>query len=247
MAEKAQVRQEVGTVKPEFVVNLRGKDFVLYAGVLDVAHRRGIRRLETEVVQLPSDANGRECVVRATLELDGGAVYTDYGDANPTNVNRPIAQHLIRMASTRAKARVLRDATNIGLTALEELGSVDDDESSSGSGGGNGHGRSADLRAMGAAAARQAAPVAAAAGVATAPGAPAAAERPAPRTVEARAETGRGIGVTDAQLRAIRSIARSKGMSPQAVEEFAKRQFNTSLDSLNIDEASHVIKELQRL
>jgi hypothetical protein len=244
MAEKAQAKQETGGVKPEFVVNLRGKDFVLYAGVLDVAHRRGIRRLETEVVQLPSEANGRECVVKATLELDGGVVFTDYGDANPSNVNRPIAQHLIRMASTRAKARVLRDATNIGLTALEELGTLDDDEN------GNGHGARPAPADSGAEALRARALAAGdrdprnAAAKAAAPALVGA----APRAAEGRAEGGaRGIGVTDAQLRAIRSIARSKGMTPQAVEEFARRQFNTPLESLNIDEASHIIKELQRI
>jgi hypothetical protein len=36
-------------------------------------------------------------------------------------------------------------------------------------------------------------------------------------------------------------------MMPQAIEEVARRQFNTPLESLNIDEASHVIKELQRI
>ncbi len=216
MADKAQVNGRGETVKPEFVVNLRGKDFVLYAGVLDVAHQKGIRRLETEVVQLPSEENGRECVVKATLELQGGGVFTDYGDANPTNVNRPIAQHIIRMASTRAKARVLRDATNIGLTALEELGSLEDDEPA------------------GAPAPR----------VAPAEGARQARDG---RSARGGSDSPRGITVTDAQLRAIRSIARSKGMTPQAVEEFARRQFNTPLDSLNIDEASHVIKELQRV
>lgn len=277
MAEKVQLQ-----VKPEFIVNLRGKDFVLYAGLLDLAHQKGIRRLETELVQLPDEANGGECVIKATLELKDGEVYTDYGDANPSNVNRPIAAHIIRMASTRAKARVLRDATNIGLTALEELGSLDEEgreptvamgEPDSGRlfdgpgaapGGASGEPQAGERQAPGGG--RRAPLASASHGSAGAP------ERdrptPAPAGAGASAEAGgsraaaapdrpgaphgvptgsRGIKVTDAQLRAIRSIARSKGMTPRAIEDFARRHFNTPLESLNIDEASHIIKELQRI
>ncbi len=253
MADKAQFQ-----VKPEFIVNLRGKDFVLYAGLLDLAHQKGIRRLETELVQIPGEANGGECVVKATLELKDGEIYTDYGDANPSNVNRPIAAHIIRMASTRAKARVLRDATNIGLTALEELGSLEEDEREPAAAQGRrGNGRLFDVPD----AAGRRAPLAAV----THPRgqAPAQSESgPAgsdPEPGAARGETGeaeapsgaptgsRGIKMTDAQLRAIRSIARSKGMTPKAIDDFARRQFNTPLEALNIDEASHIIKELQRI
>lgn len=47
------------------------------------------------------------------------------------------------MASTRAKARVLRDVTNIGITALEELGGDDAPEMPTQRGG---HGRSKPLK-----------------------------------------------------------------------------------------------------
>jgi len=55
-----------------------------------------------------------------------GKKFSDIGDANPQNCNSKVARHLIRMASTRAKARAFRDMDNIGMTALEELGDLNE-------------------------------------------------------------------------------------------------------------------------
>ncbi|KNF10202.1 hypothetical protein CLPU_1c03670 [Gottschalkia purinilytica] len=112
-------------IDKRFIVNLQGKDFVTYEGLLDTAHQKGLNGIKTDLVQLPNDRNGMQCIVKATATTKDGAIFEGYGDADPTNVNRLIAKHIIRMAETRAKARALRDLTNIGMTALEELDDQD--------------------------------------------------------------------------------------------------------------------------
>jgi hypothetical protein len=114
-------------VKKEFIVERNGRSFVLYAGLLDLAHERGLKSITTTLVQLPSEANGMIAVCHATVETEQGT-FTGLGDASPENVSRMMLPHLIRMAETRAKARALRDAVNVGVTALEELGELEDGE-----------------------------------------------------------------------------------------------------------------------
>jgi hypothetical protein len=112
-------------VKKEFIVEREGRSFVLYAGLLDLAHERGLRGITTTLVQVPSELNGMTAIVHATVEVEAGT-FTGLGDASPGNVTRMMAPHLIRMAETRAKARALRDAVNVGVTAFEELGDESD-------------------------------------------------------------------------------------------------------------------------
>jgi hypothetical protein len=112
-------------VKKEFIVEREGRSFVLYAGLLDLAHERGLRGITTTLVQVPSELNGMAAIVHATVETEAGT-FTGLGDASPGNVTRMMAPHLIRMAETRAKARALRDAVNVGVTAFEELGDESD-------------------------------------------------------------------------------------------------------------------------
>ncbi|MBI3973696.1 MAG: hypothetical protein HY332_20670 [Chloroflexi bacterium] len=112
-------------MKKEFTVERDGRTFVLYAGLLDLAHERGLKSITTTLIQIPNEMNGMAAICHATVETAQGT-FTGLGDASPSNVTRLMAPHLIRMAETRAKARALRDAVNVGVTALEELADVDD-------------------------------------------------------------------------------------------------------------------------
>ena len=94
---------------------------VSFAGLLDLAHADRLTEITTTIVQLPSEANGHTAVVHATTRTARGT-FTGIGDANARNVNPRIAPHIIRMAETRAIARSLRTALNIGAVAIEELG-----------------------------------------------------------------------------------------------------------------------------
>jgi len=111
------MRDEHGAVVGE-------KQFIAYAGLLALAHDIGVEQIHSTLLQVPTDNNGMTAIVRAVVQGKRGT-YSGLGDASPQSVNRKVARHLIRVAETRAKARALRDFTNVGLVALEELG---DDE-----------------------------------------------------------------------------------------------------------------------
>ncbi len=107
-------------IDDRFIIQLQGKNFVTYEGLLDQAHRQGLESIKVDVVQLPSDENNMTAVCRA-MAKSGDKTFVDFGDASPVSVGQNLVPHILRMASTRAKARALRDMTNIGITAIEEL------------------------------------------------------------------------------------------------------------------------------
>lgn len=111
-------------MREEYMIERQGKRFVLYAGLLEEAHARGLRSIETDLLQIPAPENGEVAIVKATVRMEEGR-FSGIGDASPENVGRTISPHIIRMAETRAKARALRDAINVGVTAFEELGGED--------------------------------------------------------------------------------------------------------------------------
>jgi hypothetical protein len=113
----------------EHVIEQHGRSYVLFAGLLALAHEEGLTRVTTTLVQIPNENNGNVAICHATVETAKGS-FDGIGDASPGNVGRAIAPHLIRMSETRAVARAFRVAVNVG-EALADDPSDDAPEPSS--------------------------------------------------------------------------------------------------------------------
>ena len=111
-----------------FLKNIKGKDFVLYSGLLDLAHQIGIQSIRVKTIQYPTKENGLEAICEAHVVSKNGEEFIEIADASPRNVAPLVKEHVLRMAATRAKARAFRDMTNVGITCLEELGNIDEIE-----------------------------------------------------------------------------------------------------------------------
>ncbi len=102
---------------------ITAREVVTYPTLLGQAHEEGLARVRTTLVQIPGQDNGQVAIVKAEVETSKG-LFEAFGDASPENVDSFLAPHLIRVAETRAKARALRDAVNVGVVSFEELDGV---------------------------------------------------------------------------------------------------------------------------
>jgi hypothetical protein len=229
-------------LKDGFIKNIKGKDFVLYAGVLDLANQRGLLKLEVELLQYPTKDNGNEAICRAIAESANGGVFSDIGDANPGNCTPMIAKHLIRMASTRAKGRCLRDMCNIGIACLEELSDLDDVI---------GSGTAKKTIRKPATPKTKAKPVAKK--KSQAPENPPvkkgkvkkSSEKITSKEKKTETKTDAPL-MSEAQKRAIYNLSRRRGISVEDLENVVIEDYGTQLENLSSSDASAFIRQLQQ-
>ena len=263
--------KHVPKLDDRFIINIKQKDFVLYAGVLDLATQMGLLKLEVEMLQFPTKENGNEAICRAVAVSKTGEIFSDIGDANPRNCHELIVKHLIRMASTRAKARVLRDMCNIGIACLEELADFDDVIGSSGApkktpqkkpGGnttqpaGNTTPKSGNTTQPADNTTQKAAKT-----KTDAKKKPPAKDKPEPKAKEkqpkqpANSETeakpddqekSAQPKMSEAQKRAIYNLSRRRGISAEELETMALDTYQCELENLNSKDASTFIRNLQQ-
>lgn len=116
-AEAQETPAPTATIDPRWLVILHGKQFILYSGLLAMAHARGLVSLKARFVSVTSEL----ALAEAEATFTDGQVFAEAADATPGNVGTKVKAHFARMALTRSKARALRDALNISMCSLEEL------------------------------------------------------------------------------------------------------------------------------
>ena len=110
-------------IDPRFLTYLHGKPFIKYVGLLALAHARGLVSLKARFISVTPEL----ALAEAEATFADGQTFSECADSTPQNVPAHIRPHFARMSLTRAKARALRDALNIGITALEEIDASDEE------------------------------------------------------------------------------------------------------------------------
>ncbi len=110
-----------------------GKDFIPYGEVLNLAHEKGIAEIDTEIRQFPNAENNHTAIVKAVVIMQDGTRFSGLGDASPEEEagqkrKGPATTATLRQSETRAKARAMRDAVNLG-RAVDETEQENEDQS----------------------------------------------------------------------------------------------------------------------
>jgi hypothetical protein len=180
--------------------------------------KKGLKGIHVEALQYPTQENGMEGICKAIVESQDGSEFTEVGDANPKNVNKQIAEHVLRMAATRAKARALRDFTNIGMTCLEELGELD---SVIGAGGSKAKPKKR--------AAKKAPP-----------------KTKPQNKVTSITKSEDQPKISTAQKTAILNLGKRRGIEPDELNQMVEETFGVELSSLSSGDAASFIRNLQQ-
>ena len=115
-------------VDEKYIVDIKGKKFITYAGLLAEAHSKGLRRLSVMELNVNWEKKSAYCIVEAELMTDKEIkIIQGVGSGTPENCSSMVKDHFVEMSQTRAKARALRDILNIDMVSVDELKDVKSD------------------------------------------------------------------------------------------------------------------------
>lgn len=126
LEQKPESRPEKnGTEKrgKDNVINIQGKDFMTYEGLLKKAHeRKEIFSMQITDSWVSEDMKMAWCKVRLVASSgETTQTFDGFGSSTPDNTGTMTQSHPVEMAHTRAKGRALRDFLNIGQVMAEEI------------------------------------------------------------------------------------------------------------------------------
>jgi len=126
LEEKAEQTEEKD-VYDEYGIDIHGKPFLTFGGLLKEAHNKGLINIATNLLKQEDEKNDT-VIVQAICTLmhptlkDKVIQCTALGDANKNNIRNDFLEpHKIRIAETRAIARALRFALGLGYPTKEEM------------------------------------------------------------------------------------------------------------------------------
>lgn len=126
---KMKSRELTPEFRKEFVMKIggaKGKDAVLYNGLLALAHEEPtFGHIRAFMTQYPSPENKFTAFARAEIyNKDGMMIGMEEADASAANCGKMTAASFPRMALTRAKGRAFRDFLNVGMVTSDEISSA---------------------------------------------------------------------------------------------------------------------------
>lgn len=97
--------------------------FPLLRGLARLAHERGIKRLTSDVIAVPTK-DSPIAAVTVQVEFFDGTVFSGSADAKFKAHEPPFNRHLTALADSKAEARAYRRAFNITMASHEECGDM---------------------------------------------------------------------------------------------------------------------------
>src|ERR1019366_6325531 len=99
--------------------------YVTHTGLVGLARRKRCSGIHVEAVDSLCDSGANRFVLKATVfPSKGSSGFVGYGDADPSNVSSLVRGAEMRVAETRAVNRALRKAYGIGISSVEEIGTI---------------------------------------------------------------------------------------------------------------------------
>jgi hypothetical protein len=104
----------------DFLVDIKGKKFVRFNGLLDMATSKDLKDMVITQMSVSPDGLSAWCI--GYVEYNNGNKTYSSGSANPDTLKPQLKGYAVEMASTRCFARALRNSLNVDFVSVEEMG-----------------------------------------------------------------------------------------------------------------------------